>query len=118
MKKRLYEDQVQYSKEERNAFMESVRQFNKFKDAIYSSGRLKEMMSEIDQVVELAETFTLNETGNDYFDNITVSRDMKRLKESHKVFQKTYTEIAKLQQRLESSYEDMGMVFNRYYDID
>jgi hypothetical protein len=35
-----------------------------------------------------------------------------------KVFEKTAGEINGLQQRLESAYEDMGTVLNRYYKIN
>jgi hypothetical protein len=34
------------------------------------------------------------------------------------VFEKTAGEINGLQQRLESAYEDMGTVLNRYYKIN
>ena len=35
-----------------------------------------------------------------------------------KVFEKTAGEMSGLQQRLESAYEDMGTVLNRYYKIN
>ena len=43
---------------------------------------------------------------------------MKQLKEAYKVFEKTSTEMDGLQQRLESAYEDMGTVLNKYYKVN
>jgi hypothetical protein len=42
---------------------------------------------------------------------------MKQMNEAMKVFEKTAGEMNGLQQRLESAYEDMGTVLNRYYKI-
>jgi division protein CdvB (Snf7/Vps24/ESCRT-III family) len=53
-----------------------------------------------------------------WFDNVTVSRHMKQLKEAFKVFEKTATEMNTMQQRLESAYDDMGVVLNRYYQVN
>ena len=53
-----------------------------------------------------------------WFDNVTVSRHMKQLKEAYKVFEKTATEMNTMQQRLESAYDDMGVVLNRYYQVN
>ena len=43
---------------------------------------------------------------------------MKQLKEAFKVFEKTATEMNTMQQRLESAYDDMGVVLNRYYQVN
>ena len=40
------------------------------------------------------------------------------MNEAMKVFEKTAGEMSGLQQRLESAYEDMGTVLNRYYKIN
>ena len=40
------------------------------------------------------------------------------MNEAMKVFEKTAGEMNGLQQRLESAYEDMGGVLNRYYKIN
>jgi hypothetical protein len=40
------------------------------------------------------------------------------MNEAFKVFEKTANEMNSLQQRLESAYDDMGMVLNRYYNVN
>jgi hypothetical protein len=68
-------------------------------------------------IVEQAEKLTIDESEH-WFDNVTVSRHMKQMNEAYKVFEKTAKEMTGLQQRLESAYEDMGSVLNRYYDMN
>ena len=43
---------------------------------------------------------------------------MKHLNDSVKLFEKTAKEISVLQQRLESSYEDIGSTLSKYYAIN
>lgn len=115
-KRPILEQELKFTKAERNAFLESVRQFQNYKQHIYRSGQLKEISSNIGRLIEAAEGFTMNETDG-WFDNITVGRDTKRLKDSYKLFEKTCMEITQLQQRLESCYEDIGNGLSKYYDV-
>lgn len=114
--KYLLENDIPYSKEERKAFMESMRQFGNFKNEIYRSKRLKEISAQIGQLIESAESFTLKETEG-WFDNVSVSRDLKELKNDYGIFEKTCQEITQLQQRLESIYENIGTKLGKYYEV-
>ena len=115
--KYLAEDEdVKMSKDDRNSFLEAVSNFHKLGEMVYSNGGLQEVTKTLQSVVEQAETVTLSETEH-WFDNVTTSRHMKQMNEAFKVFEKTSTEIGGLQQRLESAYDDMGTVLNRYYKI-
>lgn len=115
-KRFIFENELSYTKEERKAFLESLKQFSVFKNEIYRSKRLKEISSQLGQMIESAEAFTLRET-QDMFDNISVNRDLKSLKDDYKLFNKTCTELTQLQQRLEGLYENIGTKLGRYYDI-
>jgi hypothetical protein len=42
---------------------------------------------------------------------------MKELNNNNKEFTKTVAEVSKLQQRLESLYEEMGNNLSRYYEV-
>ena len=64
----------------------------------------------------MAASHTLQET-EDWFDKVTVSRNMKELTNHSKAFSKIAEEASSVQQRLAGLYEDMGMILNRYYDI-
>lgn len=102
--------------EEKSAFLQEVQAFSAFSEAVYRNSQLQEAAQHINNLCEKAETVTLSETG-DWFDQVTVKRNMKHLKENAKNFSKTVTEINTLQQRLESLYEEIGHTLGRYYEI-
>ncbi len=58
----------------------------------------------------------LQET-DEWFDEITVKRNMKQLRENVKQFNQSVHEVSKLQQRLEALYEEIGSTLNRYYEL-
>ena len=105
------------TKEDRKAFLEAVANFHKLGEMIYSNAKLQEVTETLKSVMERAEQMTMSESEH-WFDNVTVSRHMKQMNEAMKVFEKTAGEMNGLQQRLESAYEDMGTVLNRYYKIN
>jgi len=110
------DEETKMTKEERSAFLEAVSNFHKLGEMVYAKGGLQEVSTTLQSVVEQAEKLTLSESEH-WFDNVTVSRHMKQMNEAYKVFEKTSKEMTGLQQRLESAYEDMGTVLNRYYKI-
>lgn len=107
---------AKYSKQERNAFLESIKSYSSFGEGIYRSAKLSEIVEQIGQLIESAEVFTLRET-QDSFDQISVNKDLKELKTDFKLFQKTCSELNQLQQRAESLYEGMGHKIGKYYEI-
>ena len=110
------EPQIELSEEQKKAFLEAVKQYKKYGEAVYRNAGLGEVYESIKNMVEMAGKVTLSET-DDWFDNVTVSRHMKRMGESFKVFEKTLKEVSTLQQRLESSYDEIGEVLGKYYEI-
>jgi len=111
------EEDKKMTKEERRSFLEAVANFHKLGEMIYSNARLQEVTTTLKSVMERAEKMTMQESEH-WFDNVTVSRHMKQMNEAMKIFEKTAGEMNGLQQRLESAYEDMGTVLNRYYKIN
>ena len=101
---------------EKAAFLEEVAKFNEYGNMIYRTEGLKQASEAINKIVENAEKIALQET-EEWFDEITVRRNMKNLKSSNEQFMKTVKEVRKLQQRLESLYEEMGHTLSRYYEI-
>jgi len=116
MKKYLLENELKYSKEERKAFLESLREYGQFKSEVYRSKKLREISQRIGEMINAAEAFTLQETDG-WFDGLSVKRDVKSIKDDYKVFEKTCSEISQLQQRLESVYENIGQKLGRYYEV-
>lgn len=111
------EPQMELSEEQKKAFLEAVKQYKKYGEAVYRNAGLGEVYESIKNMVEMAGKVTISET-DDWFDNVTVSRHMKRMGESFKVFEKTLKEVSTLQQRLEASYDEIGEVLGKYYEIN
>ena len=95
---------------------EALQNYNKLGEALYQQQSLKETAKSLSQVAEMAASHTLQET-EDWFDKVTVTRNMKELTNHSKSFSKIAEEASSVQQRLAGLYEDMGMILNRYYDI-
>ena len=116
-KKLLKEEKSQQYKQHRNEFIEAVNNFGSLGQNIYKSGKdLKEISETINRICGMAEVFTMEESA-DWFDEVTVKRNIGSLKEANKTFVESAKEMFALQQRLEGAYEDIGQVLGRYYDI-
>jgi hypothetical protein len=103
--------------EEKRAFLKSVANYHRLGEMVYRADSLREVAKTLGGIVEQAEKLTLSESEH-WFDNVTVSRHMKQMNEAYKVFEKTAAEMSGMQQRLESAYEDMGTILNRYYKVN
>ena len=110
-------DNTKMQKEDKRAFLKAVANFHQIGEMIHSNSQLKEITETLNNIVQQAEALTIQESEH-WFDNVTVSRHMKQMNEAYKVFEKTANEMHSLQQRLESAYDDMGMVLNRYYKVN
>jgi hypothetical protein len=84
--------------------------------ALYQQSALKETAKKLSSIAEMAATHTVQET-EDWFDKVTVTRNMKELTNHSKQFSKIAEEASSVQQRLSALYEDMGVILNRYYEI-
>ena len=98
-------------------FMGEVGNFNSFGNEIYREGNLRELAEKLSRLAETAKAHTLQET-EDWFDKITVNRNMKELTGLSNQFKKVATEAQALQERMSGLYEDMGHILGRYYEIN
>ena len=97
-------------------FMGEVSNFNSFGNEIYREGNLRELAERLSKLAMTAKQHTLQET-EDWFDKITVNRNMKELTGLSNQFKKVATEAQGLQERMGGLYEDMGHILGRYYEI-
>ena len=96
---------------------EALKNYNSLGKVLYQQKSLKETAKKLSQIAEMAATHTVQET-EDWFDKVTVNRNMKELTNLSKSFGKIAQESQALQQRLGGLYEDMGHILGRYYEID
>tara|TARA_B100000287_G_scaffold415081_1_gene448303 strand:- start:2105 stop:2791 length:687 start_codon:yes stop_codon:yes gene_type:complete len=96
---------------------EGVRNFGIVGKSLYNQGNILEIAKQLSDVAESAHHHILGEQ-DDWFDKVSINRNMKSLKGNVVEFQKAAKEAHALNQRLTGLYEDIGHVLNRYYDID
>ena len=99
------------------AFVEEVKNFSRMGEMIYREGSLRDVAKGLSELAEKARIATLQET-DDWFDKVTINKNMKTLGNTSGEFTKIAKEANALQQRMESLYEDMGHILGRYYDLD
>jgi hypothetical protein len=98
------------------AFLEAVGKYNEIGSFIHREGNLKDVAEHLSKLAKTARAHTLSET-EDWFDKVTVNRNMKELNGLAVSFSKVATEAQAMQERMSGLYEDMGHIINRYYDI-
>ena len=97
--------------------IEAVRNYQTVGKQLYGGGGILEAAKQLVEMAESAQNHILSET-DDWFDGVSVKRNMKELKGLTGQFKKTAVEANATNQRLSALYEDMGNILNRYYDID
>ena len=98
-------------------FMQEVKNFSRLGEMIYREGSLRDVAKGLAELAEKARIATLQET-DDWFDKVTINKNMKQLGAASSDFTKIAKEASSLQQRMESLYEDMGHILGRYYDLE
>ena len=96
---------------------EGVRSYQQIGSSVFGGTGILETAKQLSKIVEDAQNHVLSEN-DDWFDQVSVNRNMNGLKGMVKEFKKSALEAHQLDQRLRALYEDMGVVLNRYYEID
>ena len=109
-----FEDRPQIDKYK---VVEGVKNFGIVGKQLYNNNNIVEIAKQLSEIAESAHHHILGEQ-DDWFDKVSINKNMKSLKGSVVEFQKTAKEAQALNQRLTALYEDMGHVLNRYYEID
>ena len=104
-------------KVDKHSVIEGVRNYSIVGKSLYNNRNIMEVAKQLAEIAESAHHHILGEQ-DDWFDKISVNKNMKALKGNVVEFQKTAKEAHALNQRLTGLYEDIGHVLNRYYDID
>lgn len=104
------------SNEVKKHFLEIISTYNTFQDQMKRQSDMTEVANTLGAIVEAAKEMTLRESG-DWFDAVTVKRNMVELDKMGKSFDKFALEAKAMDERLHALYEDMGHILNRYYEI-
>ena len=104
-------------KVDKYAVTEGVREYSNIGQSMFKETNIIEVAKQLHKIVEDAQTHIVSEQ-DDWFDKVTINRNMGSLKNMVKEIKKTAVEAHQTDQRLRSLYEDMGGILNRYYDIN
>ena len=116
IKENLEQPDRKLSLEVKKHFLEIISTYNTFQDQMKRQSDMTEVANTLGGIVEAAKELTLREA-DDWFDAMTVKRNMSELDKLGKQFDKFATEAKAMDERLHALYEDMGHILNRYYEI-
>ena len=105
-----------YGEEKKLQKVNTISQFT-ISEVFQQEENLKKIAESLADIANKAKSYTLSET-DDWFDKVTVNRNMKELTNLSKQFGKIAQESNALQQRMGGLYEDMGHVLSRYFEIE
>ena len=94
-----------------------VSNYSNYGSSIYGKDNIADIANTFVKIAEAAQKHVVDETA-DWFDKVTVQRNMKDLKSHAGQFRKIATEAKALQDRMSAFYEDMGNILNRYFEIN
>ena len=97
--------------------IEAIKSYSRVGKQLYNNNGILDAAKQLAQMAESAQNHVLSET-DDWFDAVSIKRNMKELKGLTGNFKKTALEANSVNQRLSALYEDMGNILNRYYDIE
>ena len=116
LKENYFEQKQEIPADVKERIMTSIKEYNKLGKQIYREGNLVDLAKNLSEIATFAEHFTI-EGANDWFDGVTIQRNMKELKTFSGEFGKVAEAVQQHQDRMSSLYEDMGHILNRYFEI-
>ena len=97
-------------------FLEIISTYGQYREQMGRKSDIRQVAETLGGIADAAQEYTLRE-GGDWFDRVTIKRNMNELKKLQSSFEKEAVEATAQQQRLEALYEDMGHVLGRYFEI-
>jgi ribosomal protein L20A (L18A) len=110
------EEFQQLPSEIKRHFLEIISTYGQHREAMTRKSDIRQVAETLGAIADAASEYTLRE-GGDWFDRVTIKRNMKELKSLQEKFEKEAVEAKSQEQRLEALYEDMGHVLGRYFEI-
>jgi hypothetical protein len=115
LKENMKENRV-LAPELKRHFLEIISTYNSFNEQMKRQSDIIEVAETLGGVIEAAKELTLREA-DDWFDKVTIKRNMSELEKLDKAFDKVAQEAKSLDERMGALYEDMGNILSRYYEI-
>ena len=110
------EELQQLPSELKRHFLEIISTYGQHRENMSRKSDIRQVAETLGAIADAAQEYTLRE-GGDWFDRVTIKRNMNELKKLQAAFEKESVEAKAQEQRLEALYEDMGHVLGRYFEI-
>jgi hypothetical protein len=110
------EELQQLPTELKRHFLEIISTYGQHREGMSRKSDIRQVAETLGGIADAAQEYTLRE-GGDWFDRVTIKRNMSELKKLQSAFEKESLEARAQEQRLEALYEDMGNVLGRYFEI-
>jgi hypothetical protein len=110
------EEFQQLPSEMKRHFLEIISTYGQHRENMTRKSDIRQVAETLGAIADAAQEYTLRE-GGDWFDRVTIKRNMNELKKLQASFEKESIEAKSQEQRLEALYEDMGNVLGRYFEI-
>ena len=110
------EELQQLPSELKRHFLEIISTYGQHRENMSRKSDIRQVAETLGAIADAAQEYTLRE-GGDWFDRVTIKRNMNELKKLQAAFEKESVEAKAQEQRLEALYEDMEHVLGRYFEI-
>ncbi len=110
------EELQQLPTELKRHFLEIISTYGQHREGMRRKSDIRTIAETLGGIADAAKEYTLRE-GGDWFDRVTIKRNMNELKKLQSAFEKESLEAKAQEERLEALYEDMGHVLGRYFEI-
>ena len=110
------EEYQQMPTELKKHFLEIISTYGQHREGMNRKSDIRQIAETLGAIADAAQEYTLREAG-DWFDRVTIKRNMGELKKLQEKFEKEASISHAQEQRLEALYEDMGHVLGRYFEI-
>lgn len=113
----------EWTNEAKKAALENIGCYNEYAKHLHRDESLMEIAHKLSEIVKNAEELALHETekssidGKQWFDEQTVKKNFSAMSKSIQEFNKLSKEAHILEQRMQATYEDIGHLLERYYEV-
>lgn len=116
MEDNWFEDHDKLSEDQKKILFNELKKFTEYGDAVHQDADLNTIAAKFEALTEYAKRY-LNEKASDSFDQVTINRNIKELEKKVRKFKKEAEKTQKHQNRLTALYDDIGVIFDRYFGV-
>jgi len=111
-------EQEKMSPEQKKQLLEMMNQFNECGKSLYGYGDVRQIAEKLVKVSELAESYALQESGEDFLQVGQIQKDMKEVRKHAGDLAKCAKDAWLKNEQMKALYEKIGGNLSRYYELN